>query len=49
MLLAPEWYDVDELTDLRRVANDAPAGKRRQSWIAVHRELIATPDVLGRS
>jgi rSAM/selenodomain-associated transferase 2/rSAM/selenodomain-associated transferase 1 len=43
--LAPQWYDVDALDDLRRVANETPAAPRTCSWIATHRELAAAPDV----
>ena len=43
--LVPQWYDVDALDDLRRVANETAAAPRTRSWIATHRELAAAPDV----
>jgi rSAM/selenodomain-associated transferase 2/rSAM/selenodomain-associated transferase 1 len=42
--LAPRWYDIDSLDDLRRVARETAPAARTRSWIAAHRELAAAAD-----
>jgi rSAM/selenodomain-associated transferase 2/rSAM/selenodomain-associated transferase 1 len=41
--LAPEWYDVDGVEDLRRVAGATAAAQRTRAWLASH------PDIDGQS
>lgn len=42
--LTPQWYDVDEPDDLRRVVNEVTGAARTRSWVAAHPELAADPD-----
>lgn len=39
--MMPEWYDVDEVDDLRRVLNDPAGAERTRSWAATSK-LIPT-------
>jgi rSAM/selenodomain-associated transferase 2/rSAM/selenodomain-associated transferase 1 len=43
--LAPPWYDIDALDDLRRLAHETAPAARTRAWIAGHREVAAAPDV----
>ena len=38
--LLPQWYDVDEAADLRRVLHEAAGAPRTRAWIAAHHDLI---------
>jgi rSAM/selenodomain-associated transferase 2/rSAM/selenodomain-associated transferase 1 len=40
--LTPEWYDVDDVDDLRRVASQTPAALRTRAWLASHRDVVAS-------
>lgn len=43
--MVPEWYDVDEVDDLRRVLNEPTSAERTRSWAANHSELVRASDV----
>lgn len=43
--LAPPWYDIDALDDLRRLVHERAGAARTRAWIAAHRELAAAADV----
>jgi uncharacterized protein len=43
--LAPTWYDVDGIDDLRRVTSEKIAARRTRAWIARHEELDQPPHV----
>jgi rSAM/selenodomain-associated transferase 2/rSAM/selenodomain-associated transferase 1 len=34
--LTPEWYDVDDVADLRRVAGETTCAARTRSWLTTH-------------
>ncbi len=40
--MMPEWYDVDEIDELRLVLNETAGAGRTRSWAATHSELTQT-------
>lgn len=39
--LTPEWYDVDDRDDLRRLMNEPAGGERTRSWVAAHPDVMS--------